>query len=97
MELTARTLSGGFHAAVDVAVATAAGVVGVVLFYPIYIAALPVKAVARVVHRWYEKIRTDGHGAALPAPDARSGCTRTRSHAIIKNAKAGGPLRNPPS
>jgi len=80
MELTARTLSCGFHAAADVAIATAAGVVGVVLFYPIYIASLPVKAVARAAHRWYEKIHTDGHGASSPGPEARSRCAGTGSH-----------------
>jgi hypothetical protein len=55
------SLSSGFHAVADVAIATATGAIAVLICYPIYIVAKVVTISVKSVHRWDESDGTVEH------------------------------------
>jgi len=73
MEPATHSLSRGFHTAADVAIATAAGLIAVLVFFPIYIVSavvkIPLKRINRVHERddavepWADMARPEGETA----------------------------------
>jgi hypothetical protein len=55
MEPKANSLFSGFHVAGDVAIATAVGLIAVLVCYPIYIVAVMVKAPLSGFNRWSKR------------------------------------------